>query len=258
MDIRIITASHIPYKMPVDDIYLPVHAGAAVRGSIGMTCDDTGDNISSRNPYYCELTALYWAWKNVDADYIGLDHYRRHFSYRGAAGSKYRRILDRQHAEKYLEHSDILLPYPRHYYIETNYSQYAHAHHAADLDAARDVIAERYPYMIPAYDRTMKRTGGHRFNMLIMKKAVMDEYCTWLFDVLGHVEERLDISGYNENDQRVFGHIAERLLDVWLEYTGYSYTNIPYVFMERSEPFTKAGRFLFRKIKGAREDRRRK
>ncbi len=66
--------------MPNDDIYLPLHVGAKGKKSLGYTQDDTGKNISGKNPYFCELTGLYWAVNNLDADYIGLVHYRRHFS----------------------------------------------------------------------------------------------------------------------------------------------------------------------------------
>ncbi|MCI7478154.1 MAG: DUF4422 domain-containing protein [Selenomonadales bacterium] len=66
--------------MPTDPVYLPVHVGAEGKASIGYTPDNTGDNISSKNPHFCELTGLYWAWKNLDADYLGLVHYRRYFT----------------------------------------------------------------------------------------------------------------------------------------------------------------------------------
>ena len=84
MNIRIIVAAHKPYQMPKDDIYLPLHVGHAGKPDIGFQGDDTGENISTKNANYCELTGLYWAWKNLDADYIGLAHYRRYF-----AGNKY-------------------------------------------------------------------------------------------------------------------------------------------------------------------------
>lgn len=60
-------------------MYLPVQVGAEGKTDLGYTRDNTGENISSKNPSFCELTGLYWAWKNLDADYIGLVHYRRHF-----------------------------------------------------------------------------------------------------------------------------------------------------------------------------------
>ena len=76
MTTKIIIAMHKPYKTPEESVYLPLHVGAEGKDMIpGLTRDDTGENISSKNPMYCELTGLYWAWKNLDADAIGLVHY---------------------------------------------------------------------------------------------------------------------------------------------------------------------------------------
>ena len=80
MNVKVIVAAHKPYQMPQDEIYLPVHAGCEGKESIGFQGDNTGDNISLKNPFYCELTCLYWAWKNLGCDFIGLVHYRRYFS----------------------------------------------------------------------------------------------------------------------------------------------------------------------------------
>ena len=79
-NIKIIVATHKEYNMPSDDIYLPVQVGAEGKKDLGYQKDNIGNNISKKNPFFCELTGLYWAWKNLKADYIGLAHYRRHFS----------------------------------------------------------------------------------------------------------------------------------------------------------------------------------
>ena len=248
MDIKIIVATHKKYWMPNDSMYLPLHVGAEGKESIGYTPDNTGDNISGKNANYCELTGLYWAWKNLKADYIGLAHYRRHFSNGKRFGDKKDKVISQVELEKYLSEADILLPKPRNYWIETNYSQYAHAHHAIDLDTTRAIIQEKYPEYIKAYDESMKRTTGHRFNMFIMKKDKFDEYCEWLFDILFELENRLDISSYNKNDARVFGFVSERLLDIWLETKGYNYKTMPYVFMESQNWVIKGWNFLKRKV----------
>ena len=125
---------------------------------------------------------------------------------------------------------------------------HAHAHHAVDLDTTRAILAERWPDYIPAFDASMKRTTGHRFNMFVMKKDRFDAYCTWLFDVLDELEKRLDISGYSKNDRRVFGFVSERMLDVWIGTKGYEYRDIPYVFMENQNWLVKGGNFIRRKI----------
>lgn len=254
-DIKILIATHKAYWMPDDDIYLPIHVGAEGKQDengnpvdLGFITDSTGDNISSKNKNYCELTGLYWAWKNLEADYIGLAHYRRHFRNKKAIGNKKNKVIRRFEVERLLDRSDVLLPTPRNYWIETNYSQYAHAHHAIDLDETKRILEERYPQYMNAWNKSMKRTTGHRFNMFIMKKDKFDEYCAWLFDILFELEKRLDISNYNENDRRVFGFVSERLLDVWIETNEIAYKNIRYVFMENQNWLIKGGNFIKRRI----------
>ncbi len=248
MDIKIIVATHKKYWMPDDPMYLPIHVGAAGKESIGYQRDDDGENISVKNPNYCELTGLYWAWKNLNADYIGLAHYRRHYSNGKRFGDKKDKVIDSTGMEKKLTETGILLPTPRNYWIETNYSQYAHAHHAIDLDTTRDILKEKYPQYIAAWDSSMKKTIGHRFNMFVMKKEYFDQYCEWLFDVLFELENRLDISTYNKYDSRVFGFVSERLLDVWIDTNQYSYKETGYVFMEDQNWLVKGSNFIKRKL----------
>ena len=249
VDIKIIVATHKKYWIPKDGIYLPLQVGAEEKSlDLGIAKDNTGENISSKNKNYCELTALYWAWKNLDAAYIGLVHYRRHFCVKKIGIDKKKRVLTGRQLENLIKKNDVLLPRQRNYFVETNYSQYAHAHHAKDLDVTREILQEKYPVYVKAFDETMKLTKGHRFNMFIMKKDKFDTYCEWLFDVLFELERRLDISDYSENDARVFGFVSERLLDVWIRTNQIAYKDISYVFMEKQNCVVKGANFLKRKL----------
>ena len=242
MDIKIVVATHKNYPMPEDPIYFPLHAGAAINPPLEYPGDNTGDNISAKNKNFCELTVLYWAWKNLDADYIGLAHYRRHF--RG----KTSKIIGGEELKKYLLQHPVIMPHKRNYFIETNYSQYIHAHHAADLDELKKVITGKYPQFLPAYERVMKSTKGYRFNMCIMRKDLFHDYCSWLFDILFEVEKNLDISEYSPYDARVFGFLSERLLDVYIEYTQPTLTTLPVLHLESQHWCSKIWNFLRRKF----------
>jgi hypothetical protein len=246
--IKIIIATHKSYWMPEDPLYLPVHVGAAGKDSLGYVRDDTGDNISSKNVNYCELTGLYWAWKNLEADYVGLAHYRRHFSAKRHLKASREYVITEKQLRQVLSGTDVVLPVKRNYFIETNYSQYVHAHHKEDLDVTRQILNEKYPRFVRAYDESMKRTWGHRFNMFVMKREYFDAYCEWLFDLLFELERRLDISSYSPYDARVFGFVSERLLDVWIETKDISYKELPCMFMENQNWLVKGGNFLLRKI----------
>lgn len=253
MKIKIIVATHKEYSMPKDDIYLPVQAGRAIHSPLTYAGDDTGENISWKNRNYCELTALYWAWKNLDTEYSGLCHYRRYFAEK-RWGRKRNRILGRTMAEKYLRTADVILPRKRNYFIETNGTQYIHAHHKQDLDTVRDILAEDYPEYLNAFEHYMKQTKGHHFNMFIMKKNIFDAYCTWLFDVMFKLEERLDISEYDEYNQRVFGFVSERLIDTWLDTNKIRYRELPVLNMENQHWLRKGTAFLIRKFRNTGKD----
>ena len=233
-------------------MYLPLQVGSAISPPLPYAHDNTGSNISDKNRTFCELTGLYWAWMNLNADYIGLCHYRRYFAEK-PLGRKWRRILSEATAARLLCSCGVVLPRKRRYWIETNYSQYIHAHHKQDLELTRWILAESYPSYLPAYDTVINRTSGHRFNMLIMRRDILDAYCKWLFDVLFKLESCLDISQYSSVDRRVFGYVGERLLDVWIEANHIAYSELPVVNMENQHWLIKGSRFLIRKFKGGKE-----
>lgn len=254
MNIQILVATHKSYPMPKDDIYLPIHVGKEGKDfDLTYIGDNTGDNISSKNATFCELTGIYWAYKNLDADYIGLTHYRRHFVLRKnfvlrKKEDKFASILNRKEVETLLKQSDILLPKKRNYFIETNYSHYIHAHHKEGIDMLGDIIKRDYPEYAASYDIVMNCTSAHMFNMFIMRKDYFKEYCEWLFDILFKIEKDLDISEYSSYEARVFGFLAERMLDIWLETKQLPYKEVPVLFMESQNWSKKGFDFLKRKF----------
>lgn len=253
MKITLMVASHKPYPVAEDKIYLPLFVGAEGKEDIpGFTRDDTGENISGKNASFCELTGLYWLWKNQkNADAYGLCHYRRYFAGGHFFQKKEKRILMEEKAKKLLEKGDVVLPKKRHYVIETRKDQYIHAHHEEDLLATQQVLREKYPAYLPAWEKMLESRSGHIFNMFLMKKDVFEHYCAWLFEVLFAVEERLDISEYSVSDKRVFGYLGERLMDVYLDTHHIHYTECRVVNLEKQHWLQKGFRFLKRKFSKA-------
>ena len=244
MKIRIAIATHKKYWMPKDACYLPVQAGAEGKESLGYQGDNTGEHISHKNSHFCELTVLYWLWKNVNADYYGLAHYRRHFiaGKRNLRGSK--AVLSEKQWKKLFAKTDIVLPKKRRYYIESLYSHYEHTHYKRDLEAARNILKDFYPEYVKAFDATLQKTSGHMFNMFVMKKEIFQEYCEWLFSILFELEKRIDVSEYDEFQARVFGRISELLFNVWLERKAYEYLEVPISFLGKIDWVRKIFSFL--------------
>ena len=251
LDIKILIAAHKKYWMPNDDVYLPIQVGAAGKADLGYTRDDTGDNISRKNPNFCELTALYWAWKNLKAEYIGLVHYRRYFSrtqWAVTTEAKRKNILYGADFQRLLQVVPVIVPGKRYYFIETTQSQYEHAHYANDLKAVKELIHRQCPQYDEAFALVMKRTWGHRFNMFVMRRDYYGAYCKWLFGLLFELEKRLNISQYDTYQARVYGFLAERLLDVWLETNHVPYIEQKVSFLEKQNWLKKGGKFIKRKF----------
>lgn len=210
-----IAACHKQCDVPKDAMYMPIQVGAIGKKSIGFQRDDEGDNISFLNPKYCELTGLYWAWKNTSYDYLGLSHYRRYFSLHSKKNDL-NTVLSLNEAEKLLNQYRIIVPKKRKYFIETLYTHYSHTFDGTQLDKVRKILVKFYPEYTESYDAVMKHTYGYMFNMFIMPKDLCNEYFTWLFDVLGELDKMVDSSAMSPFEERYLGRISERLFNVWL------------------------------------------
>src|SRR5574344_1660638 len=239
----ILVATHKDFKMPTDRLYLPILVGADFNnisikgrsfvnnyGDIWETSDliavkdNAQDNISKKNPYYCELTAIYWAWKNMDVDYIGLCHYRRYFLGLGKrkpsanldVKQKFNYILSKADVEKIFEKYDVILPRKRHIIVDTVYNHWKHTLPIEPLEETGKIISEICPEYSFEFDKSKKRRSMHGLNMFVMRKDIFDSYCEWLFPILEELEKRIDMSGYNDYQKRIIGMVSERLLDVYL------------------------------------------
>ena len=225
---KILICCHKPCELPPNDdgLFLPIQVGAAISDvDLGMQRDDQVngepcDNISAKNKNYCELTALYWAWKNIkklypNLEYIGLNHYRRYFSFDRKnyfddaiilpEDEVKNYSLDKIKLEKILSKYDALMAKPRvyPYSLEVDYSV---CHVSEDLRILKKIIHEKYP----EYDKEVYRvmTCGCRlspYNMTVIGWNDFDAYCTWLFNILFEAEKKIDISKYNAVQGRIFG-----------------------------------------------------
>ncbi len=231
LDIKIFVATHKPCQLLDEPCYVPIQVGAFGKESLTyeqlgissrqgeITRDDAGENISQKNPYYCELTATYYIWKNVKADVVGLCHYRRFFANKKALGdstSPFKNVLSEGEISKLMESADVVVPKRNKYFIETLYSHYAHTMDGMHLDVARDILAHAYPEDLKYMDAIYSRTNGSMYNMCIMKKDVFDSYSEWLFELLKGVEEQVDVSELSAFQARLFGRVSEILMNVWI------------------------------------------
>lgn len=230
--IKILVCCHKQDIRAKQDPYSPIHVGKAISDKeLGIPTDDSGNNISAKNQSYCELTGMYWAWKNLkNIEIIGLCHYRRYFDFhnQGRKGFPQTNIpsddfdkidlsIPQRIIEKIQNGSVIVAkPYPHWRFLVDDY---CFNHISDDLRTLEQILKTSQTKKIKeAYFKYMYQNHTLRhYNMFIMKWKDFDEYCTWLFDILARLEAKTDISHYNPVQRRIYGYVAERLLNVWLE-----------------------------------------
>ncbi len=237
-NIKLLISYHKKSEILKSEILTPIHVGAKNSSlHLDMIRDDEGDNLSEKNDRYCELTAQYWAWKNLEADYYGFMHYRRQFVFcevspelKGSALAEYDRIDEAYRKEvglydeeirKCLKGYDILLPFMADtlsYGAISNEVSFGsfECQYAADFHLVCQTVAELYPEYEPY---VLKFRTGHQVywcNMFIMKKELFMEYSSWLFSILESAEKKINFTGYNRQETRVLAFMAEILFSIYV------------------------------------------
>ena len=213
-NVTIYVVSHKPATFPENKIYKPIQVGT--KEKFTEIRDNTEENISTKNPNFCELTAAYWIWKNDKSDITGLTHYRRYF-FKNKNTNSIKDILDEKDIKNILNEYDIIVPETERIVKYSVKGAYAKFHHGEDFDKCREIIFEKYPEYLEAFDKVANGRKLYLYNMFISKKEIFNDYYKWLFDILLELENRVDITNYSDYDKRIYGFLSERLFRVWLE-----------------------------------------
>ena len=232
-------AYHRPAPLISSEALRPIHVGRALAAMPlpGMIGDDTGDHVSGQNPALCELSALYWAWKNDHASsWIGLMHYRRLLDLTDwmPGGPAERRVQmlevapwcariegwlagqDGPSGAAALEACDLVVP-RLHVMGQSVAQNYRHAHQPQDWEIAREVIAHDHSGWLGAFDAVAAAPRVRLGNMMLMRRPLFEAYCSWLFDILFKVAARdVPRAHYSPAQARYLGFLAERLLTVYV------------------------------------------
>ena len=234
--IKILVAQHKEAEVFHNEVYIPIHVGKALsKTELGILCDDTGDNISHLNPYFCELTAQYWAWKNMhDVEYIGLCHYRRYFQTE----------FTMENVEQLMDGADIVLAKSI-FFSENLYSNLSRDLVPEDILAFFLYMKGRFQNDQDVINFLINCNHFNPCNMFVCKKSLFDEFCQWQFSILFDLFEILPKSPY-VREQRLMGYLAELLLPMYCITKGLKVKEIPVVSMMGDDkpiiytsPFTK-------------------
>lgn len=234
MSTKILVCCHKKDVMATQQQFMPIHVGKALHKDVELNIqpDNTGDNISKKNNSYCELTGMYWAWKNLSGEgvkIIGLNHYRRYFDFHHQVSDIYNaksfssrdfRSLDLSvpsAIEEEINNGAVVSANPIYFDASLAYT-YCYYHNSKDFKALQHVIASTQPeYIRKAFWEVMYQNCKLMpYNMFLMSWDDFDNYCIWLFDILQRVENIIDISDYDFIQRRIYGYMGERLLNVWL------------------------------------------
>lgn len=229
-----------------DDNYKKILVGAYNKEDIGYIKDNDGDSISELNDSFCEVTALHWIWKNTNDNKVGLCHYRRFFVDKEEKNNilyNGKNIAKGSYLLQQLDYYDVILPKPvelrdnANLQLISNKAWYQLSHQKYDLFIVKKVINSKYPEYMKAYNYIMESNFFYPCNIFLMKRKYFDLYMEWLEDILFDIQGKIEISSYDKYQYRVFGFIAERLLNIWIchNYDILKIKEIPYINTEIHE-----------------------
>ena len=261
MKTEILIATHKPISIIESEIFKPTQVGTSlqdytIKGSYYL--DNVGDHISEKNSTFNELTAIYWAWKNLkDVDVIGLMHYRRFLDiyYKKPLFKKEikdvlkiikntdKNLLKLNNTKKtekkivsFLQQNDVLLANPAFCSIDNNFASieedYKKNHLPEDWDICMSVVKKKFPEYEESIETFLQK--GNKFyigNMFIAKKKWFDNFCNWLFFILFEVEKRIKISD-DPYQKRVIGFLSERLFTLYILHNNFKVKEFPILFIE--------------------------
>ena len=224
-------ATHKKFNVPNLNGYCALQVGAEGKEKYGYLRDNIGNHISGKNANYCELTGLYWIWKNTDDSYKGLVHYRRYFG-RNNLSNKISDICSYEYLLNCLKSVDIVLPYVEYFKQNAKEEILLHCCTEEIFDKLRQIIETKYPDYIETYDRYFNENKASLFNLLFCKREIFDAYCEWLFSILFVLEKQVDLAKLNTYQQRLYGFLSERLLNVWVIKNKLVVKHLPVIHME--------------------------
>lgn len=235
--------SHKETKKPDNPYYSILAVGNNKSGSWYDKSDEDvrdgiNEQISQKNPYYCELTGLYWLFKHCTDDIVGVCHYRRYFTKDKRWKPDLSTILSEHDVESILESNDIILPsfhsfrYPVYHYTLRIYGE----HEDLIFNELRNSIKRNYPEYVSYFDDVSSSYQSYVWNMLICKKELFDAYCEWLFTILfdmeNLLEKKLNFSKLNREQKRLYGYLSEKLITVWTRKNNLKIYESPIIFTE--------------------------
>lgn len=195
--------------------YLPIQVGYVEKNFSSCIRDNTKDNISYKNNSYCELTAFYWIWKNCQDAKKGLVHYRRYFAHTSIINYR-NSIYELEELDRLLSKHDIIMPNKEYYHVTVEEQISRNSCTKENMAILRAVILEKYPKYIDDYDNFMLVNKMSQYNMMYSSAEIFDTYARWLFDILFEYEKRINLDSLGGYRKRIFGFVAERLLNVWV------------------------------------------
>lgn len=218
----------------------PIQVGrASSKTKLDMLGDDTGDNISKLNPSYCELTGIYWAWKNdLKSDNLGFMHYRRFLDFHASVGrtneTPHGIIVDKfnddfidefglteERVSEILNDCDGIIPKAFNVVdlgsktVEQHYKNNDH-HHIKDFRLAEKIVSEIHPNDTFYFKQMAKGKILYPCNIFVFKRDLFVEYCEWLFPILDQLHNKIDTSNYTSQAKRVIGFLSERLFTTFI------------------------------------------